>query len=115
MTTTVPEVTLEDKKLIAEKVMGWPHVSVAPGDNFFYKNKNINKDRILEKNFHPSGIHFYEVIGKLGKPLRGLVYERLFQNVKVEPPMGFFDTGLFIESHKAEIIRALIEILKEGN
>ena len=45
--------TLEEEKKLVADWMGWIHVSVSPGDNFFYTSGNIIKDRILVKEWNP--------------------------------------------------------------
>lgn len=115
---TLPKETLEELKLIAEKVMGWKTClgeDANTGEEFILVNKNIGEGYV---KWNPSGIHFYEVIGKLNKTLRRKLEFKLRDEnddyLALYHSTSDLSICLYVESHKAEIIAALIVILKEG-
>jgi len=102
-------ITLEQNKLIAEtyfKVL-WD------SENIAFSQVQCSGKPYLD-DFDPTGKHFYETLSNLNEETRMHLDNALYHIMK--PKKGFYEFSflvviMWIDSHKLEVINALIEIL----
>jgi len=106
------KITIEEKKLIAEKVHGCISDMMTP-EHFTHEGKGIYT---FFKDFNPDQdlTQFVEMIGALDSKLKRVVEVQLIANFpELDLCDNVFEDFVWLCKHKYEVCKAVIEVVKQ--
>ena len=101
------KITLEHKKLIAQKVMVWSLVNPKHSNSMYIID---NGSHLYLPKLDPTGIHFYDILDSLDDKIKDSIDEYIDSHTSA---IKSTSTKIsWVEQSKPEIINALIEVLE---